>query len=520
VARPAAAAWAGFFLGVLGCGTPSGVVDDTVTVGRPADAILLDPARVTDGESSEVCEQIFEHLIRHRAGSTAIEPALATSWEVASDGRSITFHLRHDVRFHDGTPMDADAVVFSFDRQRDVGHPHHERDFAYWESTYRNIQRIEKLDEYTIRILIDRPYAPFLANLAMFPASIVSPQAVRRWGSAFARHPVGTGPFALVEWVPGDRIVLRRNPDYWEGPPRLARLVYRAIAGDEERLAALESGAIDVAYELAPKDLGYVALHPDLQLLRMAANNVCYLAMNVTRPPFDDLRVRQAVNHAINKALITRLLYQSLATPAQGPLPPILWGYEPDVPRYPYAPDRARDLLEAARPRLARRPRFYVTSTPRPYLPAPERVAAVIARNLHDIGLDVELVVQAHQAHLTSIARGEHDLCLSGWTGDNGDPDNFLYTLFDRDNTYGEHAANLSFYRSGEVHGLLASAQESSDLKQRERLYSRVQRLIAADAPCVPLAHAEVAVGVRRDLQGLELHPSAMVSYRRAWRVH
>src|SRR5688572_527521 len=172
-----------------GCAPEKPRVDKTVLVGRASDVIGLDPARITDSDSAEVTEQIFDHLVRYRASSTDIEPALALKWEVSDDGRVWTFHLRPNVFFHDGSAFGADAVVFSFDRQRDPHHPFHQPDFTYWENTFRNIQAVEKIDELTVRITIERPYAPFLANLAMFPVSIVSPTAVRRWGPDFARHP-------------------------------------------------------------------------------------------------------------------------------------------------------------------------------------------------------------------------------------------------------------------------------------------------------------------------------------------
>jgi len=503
----------------LSCGGHVTVDSTTLTVGRGGDAILLDPARVNDGDSSEVCEQIFEHLVRYKPGTNEVEPALATTWEVADQGKSWTFHLRRGVRFHDGTPFDADAVVFSFDRQRDYQHPYHEPDFTYWDSNYRIIQRIEKLDDYTVRILIERPYAPFLAYLAMFPVSIVSPRAVRHWEHQFSRHPVGTGPFRFVEWVPGDRITLAANPDYWDGgPPKIGHLVFHLIPGERERLVALESGAVDVAYNLAPKDLGYVRLHPDLRVHKIAASNVAFLAMNMLHPPFDDVRVRRAVNHAINKSLIVKLLYQGLAVPAIGPLPPTMWGYDPTLPRFDYDPEKARALLREARydPRV--RPRFYVMSTPRPYVQAPERVSRVIARNLHDVGMDVELVVQPMQAHLDTTAAGEHDLCIRGWVGDNGDPDNFLYTLLDRDSAFSQRATNVSFYRNAEVHGLLTWAQETSDRTERIGLYKKAQRIIALDAPWVPLAHSEVAVVARAGVRGFWIDPSSMVYYRSASR--
>lgn len=487
--------------------------ESTIVVGRPADAIGLDPARVTDGESAEVCEQIFEHLVRFRHGSTEIEPALAESWTVSAQGTEWTFRLRRGVRFHDGSRLDADAVVFSFDRQRDARHPFHRGDFTYWESTFRNIVRVEKVDPLAVRIVIERPYAPFLANLAMFPVSIVSPTAVARWGEEFARHPVGTGPFRFVEWVPGERITLTANREYWGGAPQVANLVFVAIHDARQRLVALEGGAIDVAEGLAPQDVQFINLHPELRTERLAGNNVSYLAMNTQRPPFDDVRVRRAINYAIHKAPIVKLVYQGLAVPATGPLAPSVWGHV-DLPPYPYDPEQARRLLVEAKYDHRLRPKLYVMSTSRRYLPAPEQVARIIVSNLHDVGIDVELIVNPMDAHLRATSNGEHDLCLRGWSGDNGDPDNFLYRLLDSDNAEPGTASNISFFRNLALHGLLRWAQESPNRSERAQYYAKAQQIVHDEAPWVPLAHSEVVVAMRRKVVGFAIEPSATLSFR------
>lgn len=491
--------------------------EGTLIVGRPADAIGLDPARQTDNESVEVAEQIFEHLVRYSPTSLEVEPALATHWEVSEQGTVWTFHLRPGVRFHDGTPLDAEAVVFSFERQRDPFHPYHRPDFDYWENSYKKIiEKIEAIGPLTVRITIERPYAPFLASLAMFPVSIVSPTAVQRLGDDFSRNPIGTGPFRFASWVPGDRIVLERNEDYWGEPPRLERLVFRTIPDARQRLVALEGGAIDVAYALLPEELQFVELHPELRLARVAGQNVAYLAMNTQHPPLDDVNVRRAVNHAVNKIPIVKLVYQGLGVPASGPLPPTIWSWRGDVVDYPYDRGRARRLLDeaAAAGRFVpgRKLRFYVPRTPRTYLPDPERVARVIQRNLAEVGIDTELVVQDFARHLADVQSGRHDLCLLGWAGDNGDPDNFLF-LLDRSNTVPGQARNVAFYQNAELHGLLVYARETLDRAERERLYLRAQEIVAADAPWVPLAHAQVAVASHRGVRGLAIHPSALIYY-------
>jgi len=494
----------------------------TLVVGRPTDAQSLDPARVSDNESAEVCEQIYEPLLTYDPHTRRIEPGLAQTWQMSSDGRVWTFHLRPGVRFHDDTPLDADAVVFSLERVRDAHHPFHIADrsglsFVYMENVFRDMRRVEKIDPLTVRITIDRLYAPFEANLAMFPVAIVSPNQVKKWGVDYYKHPSGTGPFRFVKWEAG-RIVLERNPDYWGKPPEIDRLVFRAVADARQRLIELESAALDVAYSIPPDQLQFVELLPDLVVLQEPSLAVAYLAMNTTHPPFDDVRVRRAVNHAVNRDPIVKLAYQGLAAAASGPLPPEQWGYHEATTTYVYDPDRARALLaEAAADRRfdpSRVLRLYAPSTPRPYLPEPDLIARVLQANLAAVGIKTELVIQDKEKHNEATERGDHDLCLFGWVSDNGDPDNFLYTLLDEDNARPGMAQNLAFYRDDDLHQILLSAQRITERGRRVELYRRAQERIALQAPWVPLAHPRTAVAARVSVDGIDINPTSGIDFK------
>jgi len=521
---------------------------NTLIVGRPTDATSLDPAVPTDSESVEVLNQIYEPLLRYRKGSNVIEPGLATHWRVSADGRSWTFQLRHGVKFHDGTPFNADAVVFSLERQRDKGHEFHRDDFSYWENVYRNIQKVEKIDDFTVRITIERPYAPFEANMAMFPVAIVSPTAVRRLGDRFEYYPVGTGPFRMPApesgvpggpcpdmksderprrcqaWLRGERILLERNDDYWGGTPKLERLVFQTMPDPRQRLIALESGAVDIAYGILPEELQFVELHPNMELYTRPANNVAYLAMNTERAPFNDVRVRRAVNYAINKRPIVKLIYQGRAVTADGPLPPGQWGYNPAAAdeKYVFDPTKARMLLdEAARDGAFDRNKIYtlyVPTTPRPYLPKPEQLGRFIQANLKEVGINTRLKTNPFKAHLHATQQGRHDLCLAGWVGDNGDPDNFLYMLLDQDNTVKGIARNVAFYTDGKLHELLRAAQMTSDRRTRESLYKKAQKRIRAMAPWVPIAHSKITIAARDNIGGIVISASGLVSFDSVYR--
>ncbi|MEM9494087.1 MAG: ABC transporter substrate-binding protein, partial [Myxococcota bacterium] len=292
-----------------------------------------------------------------------------------------------------------------------------------------------------------------------------------------------------------------------------------------QRLVALESGAIDIAHSVLPEESQFVELHPRLTLHRTAPSSITYLALNGDKAPFDDGRVRRAVNHAINKVPIVKVLWQGLASPAGSPLAPSGWGHWAG-PDYDYDPDRARVLLAqaAAEGRFdpSRVYRLYVPATSRPHLPNPERLGRAIQANLRDVGIDVEMVALPLPDFLRAVRDGEHDMCIHGWVPDHGDPDNTLYVLFSRRNAELGRATNLSFYRDPEVQGLLVVAQESAERSEREALYARVQALIHEHAPWVPLAHSRVAVASRDELRGVRMLPTGVIHYRevsrRDWR--
>jgi peptide/nickel transport system substrate-binding protein len=506
---------------VAGCGlapAPAGPGADRLVVARSTDPVSLDPARANDIESLEVAEQVYGRLVRFAPGRLEPEPDLATSWSVSEDGTSWTFELRPEVKFHDGTPVDAEAVVFSFERQIIPEHPAHEADFQ-WTRAFHNIRRVRAVTPLRVQFDIDRPYAPFLANLAMGPAAIVSPTAVRRLGSDFGQHPVGAGPYRFVEWIRGDRITLERNPTYWDQPAHMRYLVLLVMPDSRQRLQALESGSADIIQQLAPDDLPLVRLHPDLLLAMAPAALVSYLAMNTQRRPLNDPRIRRAIANAIRRDALVKLVYQGLGIPAIGPLPPNVWGARSDVVTYPYDPVRARKLLAEAGWSPQHAPlKLYAPSSDSPYMPDPARVAAIIKTCLAEVGIPVEIILNDPNEHQRALFAGEHDLALHGWFNDNGDPDNFLYTLLDSDNTTGSRPSNIAFYSNAWFHDVIGVAQRTTDRTERERLYSQAQAILATDVPWVPLAHSKVVFAQRANIHDVIVQPSAMGLYRWAER--
>jgi peptide/nickel transport system substrate-binding protein len=482
-----------------------------LVVAQPADVTGLDLARVADSESIEVSQILFEGLARWRAGTTNVEPGLATAWQVSADGLRWTFELRPGVLFHDGTVLDADAVVFSFARVIDPRHGSYLTgdDAQYWRGLLKYVTRVTARGPLGVEIEVAHPYAPLLGELAMFP--IVSPAAVQRWGDEFRLHPVGTGAFAFERWDAGEQVVLKRFDRYWGERPPLERIVFRVVLDARQRLVDLQSGSVDLAAAILPDEQSFVELHPDLVLVHTPSNDVSYLAFNMTHRPFDDPRVRHAISHAINKEPIVKLAYQGRAVVADGPLPPGQWGYRIPRTRYRYDPAAARLLLAEAAADHAFDPagvyKLYVSSTPRAYLSQPERVARYVQAALSRIGVATELILQPIAAHQESLSHGDHDLALHGWISDTGDPDNFFYVLLHSDNAVPGSAHNIAFYRNPTVDALLIEAQAAVDEPSRSKLYGRVQDILADDAPWVPIAHSELVVAARAELEDVNLTP-------------
>jgi peptide/nickel transport system substrate-binding protein len=493
----------------------------TFVWGRSGDAAHLDPAIITDGESAMVVTNIFDTLVAFAPGSTEIVPWLAERWETSEDGLSWTFHLRTGVRFHDGTPCDAEAVVFSFERQRDPAHPAHVGTFAYYADNFGALERVEALGEHAVRFTLSRRYAPFLAALALFSTGIVSPAAWKSRGTDpngkyrydFATQPVGTGPFVFEEWKRDERIVLRANEHHFLGRPAIDRLVFRPVKDARARLKDLQSGGI---HGMTNPDLvDLPAAHADerLVVLSRPGLNVCYLAMNTSRKPFDDVRVRQAVALAIDKARLVAAAYDGIGDPAPTMCPREMAGHLALEDRRPDAA-RARALLAEAGFPDGFETELWHGDVQRTYMPDPDSVAIQVQQDLKAIGIRATIRKKEWTAYIPATQRGEHPMCLLGWMADIGDADNFLYVLLHKDNARVGSANNVSFYRGEEASRLLSAAREEYDPKERVRLYHEAQRILFDEVPTVPLVTAPEFRILRREVAGYWIYPAGGEYFR------
>lgn len=478
--------------------------------GRGGDSVSLDPIAVTDGESYKVTKNIFDTLVNFGEQDTEIHPGLASEWTAAEDGLTYTFTLEEGVKFHDGTDFNAEAVVANFERWA-AGNADQ---FPYYGSMFGGfgdeeghvIDSVTATGDYEVEFKLKRPQAPFLKNLAMSSFGIASPTAFEAAGDKFGDAPVGTGPFKFVEWKRNDSITIEKNADYWvEGEPKLDQVVFRSIPDNSARLNALLSGEIDLADGITPSDGATVEGDANLQLFERPSMNVGYLGLTTTREPFDDPKVRQAMNHAIDKQAIVDAFFEGRGEIAKNPMPPVISGYNDSIEDYDYNPEKAKELLAEAGLPDGFEMELYAMPVPRPYMPDGQKVAEAIQKNLADVGVTANIVSFEWATYLEKAANGEADAFLLGWTGDNGDADNFLYVLLDQDNI---GSNNYTYYENQELHDILIEAQTEVDEDKRNELYGKAQEIIHEDAPWVPLAHSTPLLAGGKNVVNFKAHPT------------
>lgn len=476
--------------------------DKTLIFGRGADSIQLDPSKVTDGESIYVTNQIYDGLVRYEQENTEVRPALATEWNVSDDGKTWTFTLREGVKFHDGTDFDAEDVVFNFERWATSA------EFIYYGYMFGAseddlggiIENVEATGDYEVAITLSEPNAPFLQTLAMPPFGIASPDAVEKSGEDYFKNPVGTGPFVFGEWIPDDKITLTKNENYFGDVANVDTVIFRTIPDNGARFLELQAGSIDMMTGLNPQDIETTENDENLQVIRRPSMNVSYMAMNTEKEgPMASKEVRQAINWAIDKEKLLTL-YEGIGKAAKNPLPPSLWGYNDEVEDYGYDVEKAKALLAEAGYADGFDVTLYTFANPRPYMPQPKVTAQAIQEMLKDVNVNVEIIENDWDTHLTATENGEHDMAFLGWTGDNGDPDNFLYVLLDKDNAKLGSAGNIAFYKSDDVHDLLKAAQTETDQDKRTELYLEAQELIHEDAPWFPIAHTTPPIAAKKSI--------------------
>lgn len=487
---------ASLILLALGFGAHDAVAGsrDTLVYAMASDVVGLSPTLTNDRVSSSVINQIYETLFRRNPDTNQIEPLLAVSYETP-DPNTWIIRLRQGVKFHDGTPFNAEAVKFTFDRLRDpaVGAPR--------ASLLQPVESIEVRDEYTVVIKTRYPYGAFLAALTHVNSAIESPSAVRRYGNLM-NNPVGTGPFRLRERVPGDRIVLEANPDYWGGPPRLKQIVFRVVPEAATRVNLLVTGEVDFLDNVPPELVPVLEANPDIVVQRSRGSAVQYLGFNHQKSPWNNLLVRKAVQMAIDVDQIVALL-EGQGYASAGVIGPMVFGYQPSIeeraPRYDPAGAR-RLLAQAGYPQGFSTELWYSANDP-----VAERVATVIQSMLGQIGIRVQLRAMEWGAYLNATRDPKHDLYLLGWTNVTQDGSELVYPNLHGDNM---GASNRSFYNNPEVNRLIEESRRVTDQRARLDILHRINQMLIDDVAWVTLYHQNNLLAYRRGVTGLRIWPN------------
>jgi peptide/nickel transport system substrate-binding protein len=486
--------------------------NNVMIYGKGGDAVALDPAVVTDGESFIVTEQIYEPLVNYDKDNMDIVPSLAKKWDVSEDGLTYTFELNEGIKFHDGEKLNADAVVKNFERWAKAKDP---EKFAYYASMFGGfegdpghvIKSVKADGDYKVVFTLNKPQAPFLKNIAMSPFAIASPKAF----DDLAKKPVGTGPFVFKSWKKNDTIVVEKNPDYWmKDLPKLDGVTFKVIKDNSARLNALTKGEIDLMDGLNPSDMKSVEGNDKLQLFERPSMNVGYLGFNVEKAPFDKKEVRQAISHLIDKQAIIDNFYEGTAEPAKNPIPPSIAGYNDSVQDYEYNEEKAKELLKSVGLEKGFEMDLWAMPVARPYMPNGQKVAEAIQAKLAKVNIKANIVTFEWGTYLEKVQKGEAPMFMLGWTGDNGDADNFLYTLLDKDTI---DSNNYSRYANEDVHKLLVEAQSTPDEDKRSELYKQAQEIIHEDAPWVPLVHSKPLLAGASKVKGFVPHPTGSQSF-------
>jgi dipeptide transport system substrate-binding protein len=509
-------------LATCGCGAAYGTPADTLVYCSEGSPESLNPQLMLSGTArNATATTIYDRLVDFRPGTTDIVPALAESWSISADQKTYLFRLRRGVTFH-RTPFftptrdfNADDVLFSLNRQWKTDHPYHRMGggtYQYFQGMGMDklIVSAERVDAYTVRIVLSRPDAPFLADLAMPFMSILSAE----YGAKLLEQgrpedidtePIGTGPYAFRSYVKDSMIRYDANSLYWRGAPRIAHLVFVITPNASVRVQKVRRGECQIA--VAPPPAALPAIRKDNRLVLQAQEglNIGYLAMNTERPPFDNVLVRRAVAHALNRQAYVDAIFHGNAKPAINPYPPTLWSYTDRVRTYPYDPAKARALLAKAGYSNGLSATLWTLPVSRPYNPNGRTMGEMMQADLARVGIKVELVTYDWPTYLNKVKRGEHDMAQLGWSGDNGDPDNFLYTLFSCDAV--TRGSNNARYCRADFNRLITDARATSDVKVRSDLYARALAMLADDEPIVPLVHSTVFRLLSSKVAGYVMNP-------------
>jgi peptide/nickel transport system substrate-binding protein len=475
--------------------------ESTLRVGSDQNPTTMDPALYQDLASAQVMRNIYETLVAYDAEVKEIKPLIAESWEVSDDLKVWTFHLKKGVRFQkgkfqDGREVTAEDVKYSFDREIKI---------SGMVRLYM-VEKTEVIDTDTVQITLKNPYAAFLTVLTDIGAAVVPKEEAEGWGEEFTLHPVGSGPFKMVEWVKDDHMSFVRNEDYWGEKPYLKEITYKFIPDKAVLTVALLSGEVNITVDILDQDVPKVHADPNVDPVMVPGCNVYAVYMNSMRGPTTDPKVREAIFHALDVEQIAKVLFPNgTGVAAYGPIPPGSWAYNPDVKNFytPYDPEKANTLLQEAGYDRTKKMTIYTPEDPN------RRKAAVIMQSmLKKVGIEIEVQSLEWGSFTEVTSKGDADLYTIGWTW-YPDPEFFIFYMFhsSRKGTYGNGGA----YNNPDVDGYIAKGESSVDQQERIRYYRKAEELIMSDRVYFPLYHKMVVMGVNKKVRGFKVSPDMTI---------
>jgi len=486
------------------------------------------PSINTTGTSFDASEQIYDNLVDFERGGTKVVPGLAESWTVSKDGLEYVFKLRKGVKwqsnknFKPTRDFNADDILFMFERQWKENDPYFKvtsSNHAYFGDMGmpKLLKSVDKVDEYTVKIVLNAPEAPFLSNLAMQYAGVQSKEyaiAMLKAGTPekIDQEPVGTGPFMLVQYQKDALIRYKANPQYWAGKAKIDDLIFSITPDASVRWAKLQKGECHVMPYPNPADLPAIRKDPNVVVLEQPGLNIGYLAYNTTKKPFDDVRVRKAVNMAINKKAIVDAVYLGTGVPATNPIPPTQWSYNKSIKDDAFNPEEAKKLLAAAGLKDGFTTDLWAMPVQRPYNPNAKRIAELMQADLAKVGIKAEIKSFEWGEYRKRMQAGEHQMGMLGWTGDNGDPDNFLNTLLGCSSAK-QNGSNVAKFCYQPFEDLIQKAKVVSNPAERAKLYEQAQVIFKQQAPWFTIAHAVQIKPVRKEVIGFKLSPFGRHSF-------
>lgn len=468
----------------------------------------LDPQIENSSSGQRALGQMFDKLIDLDT-ELNIEPELAHEWEISDDGLDYTFYLEEGVTFHDGTPFNADAVKFTFERILD---PEFGSPFL---GDYSMIDSIEVVDDLTVAFHLQYPHGPFLRRLGVAQAVILSPTAVEKWGEDFASHAVGTGPFKLEEYVPGERVVLVRNEDYWQGPPPLEKIVFTFISEEQSRISALLAGDTNFEETVPPSMVSMVEADPNMLIERGPTLMPEWFGFNVEAPPVDDPLVRKAFAYAIDMDTIIEEVFLGVGVRSTQPVAPAVYGYDESIEPIPYDPEKARELLAQAGwedtdgdglvDKDGQPLKVELLLMP---LTEIQRQGEAAQSYLADVGVEMSIRVEDWGAFLGDVAAGNTQMFVLGQENPMGDADMTLMGCLHSSNI---GISNMFRYSNPEFDSLVDQERRETDPEKRLELMQQALGLVMDDMPLIPTFVRENLMAHPQNVKGFVLHPGDTV---------